>query len=327
MKYRTLGKTGFDISAISLGTWQVGGKWGSTFDDKLADNILDSAIDQGVNFIDTADVYSDGLSERAVARAIKRHKQRIFVATKCGRKISPHINAGYTPEVLRSYVEESLKRLEVETLDLIQLHCPPAEVYYRPEIFETFDRLKEEGKVLNLGVSVQKVEEGLKSLEFPNVTTVQIIFNIFRQRPAELFFKEAARKNVGIIVRVPLASGLLSGHYSKDTKFNKDDHRFFNRTGAKFDRGETFSGIPYEVGLDTVSELKNTLGTRNLIHTSLQWILDFPEVSTIIPGASRVEQVKDNLQTFQAPKLSAEDKQSLNEIYQTRIKSLVHQLW
>lgn len=327
MKYRTLGKTGFNISAISLGTWQVGGKWGSTFDDQLADQILDAAIDQGVNFIDTADVYSNGLSERAVARAIRRHQQRIYVATKCGRQISPHVNEGYTPQVLRSYVEESLRRLGSETLDLIQLHCPPTEVYYRPEIFETFDRMKDEGKIRNLGVSVQKVEEGLKSLEYQNVTSVQIIFNMFRQRPAELFFKEAAKKDVGIIVRVPLASGLLSGHYDLSTSFNQDDHRFFNRQGAKFDRGETFSGIPFEIGLEAVSDLKTALGTRSLIHTSLQWILDFPEVSTVIPGASRVEQVHDNLGTFTAEPLTREEKHKINRIYETRIKALVHQLW
>ena len=189
MEKRKLGKTGFEISEISLGTWQVGGKWGSGFDDALAETILEKAIDEGVNFIDTADVYENRASEAAVGRVIKRHKKRIYVATKCGRFISPHVNEGYTPEVLRGYVEHSLKNTGLETLDLIQLHCPPTAVYYRPEIFELFDRLKEEGKILNLGVSVEKVEEALKAIEYPNVTTVQIIFNMFRQRPAELFFK------------------------------------------------------------------------------------------------------------------------------------------
>ncbi|MCB0665846.1 MAG: aldo/keto reductase [Saprospiraceae bacterium] len=327
MNYRILGKTGFRISEISLGTWQVGGKWGNTFDAQLADRILDTAIEGGVNFLDTADVYSDGLSEKAVGRALKRHQQRIYVATKCGRQIRPHTNEGYKPDVLRGFVEDSLRRLQVETLDLIQLHCPPTQVYYRPEIFELFDRLKEEGKILNLGVSVQKVEEALKSIEFPNVTSVQIIFNMFRHRPAELFFREARRKNVGIIVRVPLASGLLSGQFSRDTQFGKDDHRTFNRDGSSFDKGETFSGIPYETGLRTVEELREQLSGRNLVHTALRWILEFPEVSTVIPGASRPEQVTDNLAALRMSALSTSEKQAIDQVYEKEIKSLVHQRW
>ncbi|MCK5208634.1 MAG: aldo/keto reductase, partial [Cyclobacteriaceae bacterium] len=192
MKYRILGKTGFNISEISLGTWQVGGKWGSGFDHKLADQILNAALDEGINFIDTADVYEAGESETAVGRIIKKSRDRIFVATKCGRQINPHINEGYTPQALRSYVEDSLKRLQMECLDLVQLHCPPTQVYYRPEIFGEFEKMKAEGKILNLGVSVAKVEEALKAIEFENVTTVQIIYNIFRQRPHDYFFKRAA---------------------------------------------------------------------------------------------------------------------------------------
>ncbi|MEM1121842.1 MAG: aldo/keto reductase, partial [Bacteroidota bacterium] len=214
MNYRRLGKTDFEVSEISLGTWQVGGKWGEKFDDQLADQIINKAIDSGVNFIDTADVYSAGLSETAVGRIVKKRKERIFVASKCGRQINPHVNAGYTPDILRKYVEDTLRRTGLERLDLIQLHCPPTEVYYRPEIFELFDRLKEQGKILHLGVSVEKVEEALKAIQFPNVTTVQIIFNLFRQRPADLFFAEASKKDVGVIVRVPLASGLLTGKFS-----------------------------------------------------------------------------------------------------------------
>ncbi|WP_284446254.1 aldo/keto reductase [Flavobacterium anhuiense] len=256
MNYRKLGKTNFNISEISLGTWQVGGKWGSGFDDKTADELLNTAIDNGVNFIDTADVYENGLSETAVGRVVRSRSERIFVATKCGRQINPHVNEGYTPKVLQKFVEDSLKRTGLETLDLIQLHCPPTEVYYRPEIFELFDRLKDQGKILNLGVSVEKVEEALKAIEYSNVTTVQIIFNLFRQRPSELFFSEAKKKDIGIIARVPLASGLLTGKFDSKTTFEPQDHRNFNRNGEAFDKGETFSGIDYELGLKAVDELK-----------------------------------------------------------------------
>lgn len=231
MEYRKLGKTGMNISAISLGTWQVGGKWGSAFNNENAAAILNKAIDAGINFIDTADVYSDGESEKAVGNVLKSRSEKIFVATKCGRQIQPHSNEGYQPAVLRKYVEDSLKRLQLETIDLIQLHCPPTQVYYRPEIFELFDILKQEGKIQHLGVSVEKVEEALKAIEYDNVATVQIIFNMFRQRPAQLFFNEAQKKNIGVIVRVPLASGLLTGTYSKQTSFTPGDHRTFNRNG------------------------------------------------------------------------------------------------
>lgn len=334
MNKRTLGKTGFSISEISLGTWQVGGKWGSGFDDKLAESILEKAIDEGVNFIDTADVYEDRASEAAVGRVVKRHSERIYVATKCGRFINPHVSEGYTPKVLRDYVETSLKNSGLETLDLIQLHCPPTEVYYRPEIFELFDRLKDEGKILNLGVSVEKVEEALKAIEYPNVTTVQIIFNMFRQRPSERFFKEAAKKDIGIIVRVPLASGLLTGRYTRETVFGPEDHRTFNRDGAAFDKGETFAGVPYETGLDAVEELKKVFRVEssdavngNLAPMALRWILDYPEVSTIIPGASKLEHLESNLTAGKMAALSGDVHQRVADIYKSRIKPLVHQLW
>jgi len=292
MTYRNLGKTGFKISEIALGTWQVGGKWGTPFDDTSADHILNTAIDKGINFIDTADVYENGLSETAVGRVVRSRSERIYVASKCGRQVNPHLNEGYTPAVLQKYVEDTLQRTGLETLDLIQLHCPPSEVYYRPEIFGRFERLKEQGKILNLGVSVEKVEEGLKAIQFSNVTTVQIIFNLFRQRPSELFFQEAARKNVGVIVRVPLASGLLTGKFSHNTVFNAGDHRQFNRDGAGFDKGETFSGIDYATGLKAVAELKTLFpNMENLAPIALKWILRFPEVSCIIPGASKVKKL------------------------------------
>ena len=328
MNYRRLGKTDFEISEISLGTWQVGGKWGSPFNDKTADELINTAIDNGVNFIDTADVYENGLSETAVGRVVRSRSERIYVATKCGRHINPHINEGYQPKVLQKFVEDSLRRTGLETLDLIQLHCPPTEVFYRPEIFEMFDRLKEQGKILNLGVSVEKVEEGLKAIEFPNVTTVQIIFNLFRQRPSELFFKEALKHDVGIIARVPLASGLLTGKFNPKTTFDAQDHRNFNRNGEAFDKGETFSGINYELGLKAVEELKALFPeVTNLAPIALQWILSFDEVSCIIPGASNESHVLSNLSVYDLPKLTYEKIAAMNEIYDHYIKPEVHQLW
>ena len=328
MRQRRLGKTGFEVSEISLGTWQVGGVWGSGFDDANAERILEDAIDRGVNFFDTADVYENRRSEAAVARVVRRRGERIYVATKCGRFISPHVDESYTPAALRGYVEASLRNTGLEALDLIQLHCPPPPAYYRPEIFELFDRLQEEGKILNLGVSVEKVEEALKAIEYPNVTTIQIIFNMFRQRPAELFFPEAARRDVGIIVRVPLASGLLSGTYDRSSSFGEEDHRFYNRDGARFDKGETFSGIPYETGLDAVEELRPLFpGRDNLSPVALRWILDHPEVSTVIPGASRIEQVASNLSAADMPPLDPAARVRVDEIYDERIRPLVHHLW
>ncbi|KIQ22088.1 aldo/keto reductase [Flavobacterium sp. MEB061] len=328
MNYRKLGKTNFNISEISLGTWQVGGKWGSPFDNKTADELLNTAIDNGVNFIDTADVYENGLSETAVGRVVRSRSERIYVATKCGRQINPHVNEGYQPKVLQKYVEDSLKRMGLETLDLIQLHCPPTEVYYRPEIFEMFDRLKDQGKILNLGVSVEKVEEALKAIEYSNVTTVQIIFNLFRQRPSQLFFSEARKKDIGIIARVPLASGLLTGKFDAKTTFEADDHRNFNRNGEAFDKGETFSGIDYNLGLKAVQELKALFPeAENLAPYALQWILGFEDISCIIPGASKTSHVLSNLSVYDQPKLTPEKISAMNAIYEEYIKPSVHQLW
>ncbi len=330
MRYRRLGKTDFEVSEVSLGTWQVGGKWGAGFDDALADEILNRAIDNGVNFIDTADVYEDGKSEAAVGRVVRARPERVFIATKCGRKISPHVSEGYSPGVLRGFVEESLKNTGLETLDLVQLHCPPTEVYYRPEIFELFEDLKKEGKVRNLGVSVERVEEALKAIEYPNVTTVQIIFNIFRQRPSELFFEEAAKKDVGIIVRVPLASGLLTGKFNRTTSFGKGDHRNFNRKGEAFDRGETFGGIDFETGLDLVEELKEICAAcprGSLAQQALRWILMHSEVSTTIPGASKPEQLLSNLQAVDLPELKQETLARIDKLYRQKVRPLVHHYW
>ncbi|NBA84936.1 aldo/keto reductase [Emticicia sp. CRIBPO] len=328
MNYRFLGKTGLKISEISLGTWQVGGKWGEPFDHHLAERILNEAVDGGVNFIDTADVYGDGESEKAVGKFVKSRSEEIFVATKCGRQLSPHISEAYQPDVLRKFVEGSLKNMGLETIDLIQLHCPPTQVYYRPEIFELFDRLKEEGKIKNLGISVEKVEEGLKGIEFDNVTSVQIIFNMFRQRPSGLFFEQARKKNVGVIARVPLASGLLTGKFSTGSVFTAGDHRQFNRNGEKFDKGETFSGIDYETGLQAVGELKELFGENApLAALALKWILMFTDVSCVIPGASGEVQVKTNFDALELAPLSEAEMDGVKKIYDKYFKATIHHWW
>jgi len=328
MKYRRLGKTELQISEISLGTWQVGGKWGTGFDHDNADKILHQAIDEGINFIDTADVYENGESEIAVGRVVNQRSEEIYIATKCGRHIVPQVNEGYTPQVLRSYVEDSLKRLNRDWIDLIQLHCPPTEVFYRPEIFGLFERLKEEGKIRNLGVSVEKVEQALKAIEYSHVASVQIIYNMFRQRPADYFFDLAAAKDVGLIIRVPLASGLLTGAYSKDTSFSEGDHRHGNRDGEWFDRGETFAGVPYDIGLEAVRQIKALFpACKNLAPIALQWILQSNEVSCIIPGVSRAEQLVSNLSYAEMDSISSSQLAELDQIYETLIKPHVHHYW
>ena len=329
MNHRILGKTGFKISEIGLGTWQVGGKWGEPFNFQTAQEILETAIDNGINFIDTADVYGDGdrESERAVGKFVRSCSERIYVATKCGRQLNPHVDEAYTPKVMREFVEASLSNTGLECLDLIQLHCPPTQVYYRPEIFEEFEKLKEEGKILNLGVSVEKIEEAIKAMEFENVTTVQIIFNMFRQRPNELFFDLAKKKNVGVLARVPLASGLLTGKFTSNSKFSEGDHRSFNRNGEAFDKGETFSGIDYEAGLAAVEELKKMFPKKNLTHLALKWILMFDAVSCVIPGVSKKEQVLSNVEVEDIPELTARELAMVKKVYNTYIKPSVHQLW
>lgn len=328
MNQRILGKTGYKISEIGLGTWQLGGRWGDPYKEESAQAILESAVENGLNFIDTADVYNDGRSEKSIGSFLKSQSVKIYVATKCGRQINPHVNEGYTPAALTGYVEDSLKRLQLETLDLIQLHCPPTQVYYRPEIFETFDRLKQQGKIQNLGVSVEKIEEASKALEFPNVTSVQLIFNMFRLRPLDWFFDLAAKRNVGIIVRVPLASGLLTGKFNTQSSFTPGDHRNFNREGKAFDKGETFSGVPYELGLKAVDRLKTLFGPDvNLAQTALRWILMHPQVTTVIPGASSQEQMRSNAAAASLPPLSTHEMQEIRKIYEDLIKNEVHQLW
>ncbi|MEL6672988.1 MAG: aldo/keto reductase [Bacteroidota bacterium] len=327
MNYRTLGKTKWKISDISLGTWQVGGKWGAAFDEKLAERILHAAFDQGINFVDTADVYSSGLSEKFTSKVIKMRDERIFLATKIGRRLSPHTSDGYNRENLTRFVEEALKNTGRETLDLVQLHCPPSEVYDRPEVFGILDDLKAAGKIRHYGVSVEKVSEAMKAITYPGVATVQIIFNLFRLKPAEEFFAAAQAARVGILARVPLASGLLSGKMNAQTTFGKDDHRHFNRNGEAFDKGETFSGVPYETGLKAVEEYKKLFGEAFLPQHALRWILMFEAVSCVIPGASRVEHVMSNAQASELPPLPQMAMDDAQEVYDRLLREQIHPQW
>jgi aryl-alcohol dehydrogenase-like predicted oxidoreductase len=327
MKYRSLGRTGFNVSEISFGAWAIGGSWGQQSDeDSMA--TLHRAIDLGINFIDTADVYGDGRSERLIAQLKRDRKEEIIVATKASRRLSPHTADGYNEKNLTEFIDRSLKNLDTDCLDLVQLHCPPWEAYYRPEVFAALDRLVQAGKIRHYGVSVEKVEEALKAIEYPGVQTVQIIFNMFRMRPSELFFAEAKRRQVGILARVPLASGLLSGKLTRATQFEADDHRKFNQKGEAFDQGETFSGVDYETGLAAVEELRALLpqGTT-LAPWALRWILMFDAVTCAIPGARRPQQIEDNARASDLPPLTVEQMAAIQKIYDARIRPQVHQRW
>jgi aryl-alcohol dehydrogenase-like predicted oxidoreductase len=327
MQYRELGRTGWKVSAVSFGAWAIGGAWGSV-DDKESLAALDRAIDLGVNFIDTADVYGDGRSERLVSELRRRRSETIYVATKAGRRLDPHTNEGYNRENLTAFVERSLKNLGTEAIDLLQLHCPPNEVYYRPEVFEVLEDLVTAGKLRHYGVSVKSPEEGLKAMDYPNLQSVQIIFNMFRHRPAELFFAEAKRRRVGILARVPLSSGMLTGKMRTDSTFEATDHREFNRHGERFDVGETFSGVDYETGLKAVEELKTVCPPGwTLTQFALRWILMHDAVTCAIPGAKRPQQAEENCAAADLPAISAEAMEAVKRIYDQRIRDLVHYRW
>lgn len=328
MKYRRLGKTNYKISEIGFGAWAIGGNWGKV-DDTNSLKALHTAADNGVNFFDTADVYGDGRSEKLISQFIKQRKDPgIIVATKAGRRLDPHNTEGYTGKNIENFIDRSLKNLQTDSLDLLQLHCPPTQVYYQPELFDYLDQLVTKGKIRHYGVSVEKVEEALKAIEYPNVSTVQIIFNLFRQRPKELFFKQAKNKNVGVIVRVPLASGLLTGKMTKSTKFEKSDHRHFNRHGEAFDRGETFAGVDYETGLSAVNQLEKLKPSGfSTAQFALKWILSHNAVSTTIPGAKTTTQAQDNAATSNLPKLNQNLILKANHIYQNHIQPKVHHYW
>jgi aryl-alcohol dehydrogenase-like predicted oxidoreductase len=327
MKYRELGRLGWKISEVSFGSWAIGADWGHVNDDESI-AALHKAIDEGVNLIDTADVYGKGRSEKLISKVLKDRSERVYVTTKAGRLLDPHVSAGYNGKNITGFVEQSLRNLDVDSLDLVQLHCPPTEVYYRPEVFEALDDLKTQGKIKHYGVSVEKVEEALKAIEYPNVETVQIVFNMFRQRPAGLFFEQAKMKNIGVLARVPLASGLLTGKMSLQTKFEDSDHRKYNRNGEMFDKGETFAGVDFETGLKAVEQIKelNNSGA-SLAQLALRWILMFDEVSCVIPGSRNPAQVKDNIEASNLPPLSDELMSEINNIYESNIKNPVHYMW
>ena len=327
MQYRKLGRTGWEVSTSSFGAWAIGGTWGEV-DDQESLAALNKAIDLGVNFIDTADVYGDGRSERLISKILKERPEEIIVATKAGRRLSPHTASGYNRENLTAFIERSLRNLDVETLDLVQLHCPPTEVYYMPEVFGILDDLTQAGKIRNYGVSVEKVEEAIKAIEYPNVKTVQIIFNIFRQRPADLFFRLAEEKKIGILARVPLSSGMLTGKMTAKTQFESDDHRTFNRQGEAFDKGETFSGVDYDLSLQAVDELRPLVPEGwTMAQFALRWILMHTAVTCTIPGAKRPSQAEDNTAAAGLPAIPAETMAKVQDIYERLIKAQVHHLW
>ncbi|MBQ0821724.1 aldo/keto reductase [Microvirga terrae] len=326
MKKRSFGRTGQQVGEVGFGAWAIGGSWGNVSEHD-AEAALHAALDAGVTFIDTADVYGGGRSERLIARVLKqRHQDDVIVATKAGRQLNPHVAGAYTADALTRFVEGSLERLQTDALDLVQLHCPPTDVYYRPEVFEALDRLVQAGKIRHYGVSVEKVEEAIKALEYP-IASVQIIYNLFRQRPAELFFRLAQERQVAVIARVPLASGLLTGKLSDSSQFAADDHRAFNRHGEAFDVGETFSGVPFEVGLKAVEELRSVAGTLPMAQFALRWILMSEAVTVVIPGARNPDQAVSNARAAELPALTADQMDAARSIYDRLIRPHVHQRW
>lgn len=327
MKYRALGKTGFKVSEIGYGSWSLGADWGDVSEEQ-AMRTLQGVTEAKINFIDTADVYGNGRSEKLIARYRLQTKTPFYVATKAGRRLNPHIASEYTKENLFRFVKRSLDYLKTDRIDLLQLHCPPTQVYYNPEVFKALDEMVNKKMIRYWGVSVEKVEEALKAIEYPNLSTVQIIFNIFRQRPMELFFKEAVKKNIGIIVRVPLASGMLTGKINERTKFPANDHRQYNRHGESFDVGETFAGIDFKTGLAAVEKLKKIKPENyTMSQFALKWILMQKAVSTVIAGGKSPEQVLENSVASDLPPLSDKTLKDIGAIYEKTIKPLVHQRW
>lgn len=326
MKQRTLGKTGRAVSEIGLGTWQLGTKWGEPFNKEEAWKILEAAEAAEISFIDTADVYNGGRSEETIGEYVAAHPGKFYVATKCGRRLKPHSAEAYTPAAIAGFVEDSLKRLRLERLDLVLLHCPPSPVFARDDVFAELERQKRLGKIADYGVSIEKVSEGLQAMEY-DVSAIEVVFNMFRLKPLDALLPRAAEQNVGVIARVPLASGLLTGRFSADTVFGPRDHRSYNREGASFDKGETFSGVPYELGLEAVEALKQLFGTDRLAPIAIRWVLMHPEISVVIPGASRAAQVRDNVQAAQLPPLTEEQMQAAARIYDQYLRQTIHPQW
>ncbi|MDS0297849.1 aldo/keto reductase [Halogeometricum sp. S1BR25-6] len=329
MDKRTLGTTGFDVTEIGLGTWQLGGDWGELTDEEGREAVR-AALNEGIDFLDTADVYGDGRSERLVGEVLDERDawDEVTVATKAGRRLDPHESDGYDADNLERFVDRSREKLGVETLDLLQLHCPPWETYYRPETFEALSDLREAGKLAHYGVSVEKVEQGLKAIEYPGVESVQIIFNPFRQRPAERFLREAEKRNVGVVVRVPLASGLLAGAFDEDAEFPEEDHRNYNREGEAFDVGETFAGVPFETGVEAAEELESVVPENaTMAQFTLRWILDHDAVTTIIPGSLDPDHIADNVGVSSLPSLSVDRHRRVEDVYDDSVREHVHHRW
>lgn len=325
MPYRRLGKTEYEVSAVGFGAWAIGGDWGP-IEDAQSMAALHAAANAGVNFFDTADVYGDGRSERLIGRFLTERDERIYVATKIGRR-APLETRHYTPGNLRAWVDRSRADLSMETLDLVQLHCPPDQIYDMPEIFAALDTLKQDGSIAQYGVSVETIDQAMRAIRHPGVATVQIIFNMFRQKPAEEVLLSAARANVGIIARVPLASGLLAGKFTKETTFPQTDHRNFNREGEAFDVGETFAGIPFETGVEAVEELAKLADGATLAQRAIRWILMFDEVSTVIPGAKNSRQAIENAAAASLPALDSEAMTLVSNVYRRRVAPYVHDRW
>jgi aryl-alcohol dehydrogenase-like predicted oxidoreductase len=326
MEQRPLGRTGADVSVVGLGTWQLGGDWGDVDDDTAAD-VLDAALDAGVTLLDTADVYGDGRSETRIRQALVARSERPFVATKAGRRADPFEAAQYTPENLRAWIDRSRSNLGVETLDLVQLHCPPTAVYSDQKVYDTLDSCVEDGAIAAYGVSVETVAEGLTALEHPGVQSIQVILNVFRRKPLEELLPAAAKAQVGVLARVPLASGLLTGKFSESSTFAADDHRNFNRHGEAFDVGETFSGVPYDVGVAAAREFVEICGDRTPSAVALRWVIQQPGVTAVIPGASNVDQARGNAQAADLPALTDSELADLERLYDERIRAHVHDRW
>ncbi|MGY1733992.1 aldo/keto reductase [Geodermatophilus sp. SYSU D01045] len=326
METRPLGRTGAEVGVVGLGTWQLGGDWGDV-DEESAGGVLDAALDAGVTLLDTADVYGDGRSEERIRKALATRSERPFVATKAGRRADPFEAAQYTPENLRAWVDRSRRNLGVDTLDLVQLHCPPTAVYSDQRVYDALDAMVADGAIAAYGVSVETVAEGLTALEHPGVATVQVILNVFRRKPLEELLPAAAARGVGILARVPLASGLLSGKYDESTTFGADDHRNYNRRGEAFDVGETFSGVPYEVGVAAAREFTAICGDRVPAQVALRWVVQQPGVTCVIPGARSVEQVRSNVAAADLAPLTDAELADLERLYDERIRQHVHDRW
>ncbi len=326
MRTRELYGNGPQVSEIGLGTWQLGTKWGEPFNDAEAEKVLEAALENGITLIDTADCYNGGNSERTIGRFQRTHPGKFTVVTKCGRCLNPHVSEGYNSENISRFIDGSLERLQLDALDMVLLHCPPSDVFSRDDVFECLEGLKKQGKIKSFGVSVEKVQDALTAMKY-GITAVEVVFNMFRLKPLEELFPKAKEKDVGIIARVPLASGLLTGLYDENTRFGEKDHRTTNRNGERFDKGETFSGVDYNTGLKAVAELKKIFGTDDLIPYALKWILMHEEVSAVIPGASRAEHVSSNVRASGIPPLSAEQMTAVREVYDRYIRALVHDSW